>query len=77
MGKGKFVAHDEIAEKIKNEGVCFGIQWDAVDRFYKIHTQEKKEIIDGLIAEGREPKSGTDGRIELFFEESGRKSSGR
>jgi|GEM_PF-3488959 Predicted polymerase, most proteins contain PALM domain, HD hydrolase domain and Zn-ribbon domain len=75
VGKGKFVLKDEIAAKLKNEGICFGIKEDAIDRFFKIHTEENKEITDGLIAEGREPKYGTDGNVELFFEQSGRKSS--
>lgn len=74
VGKGKFVSRDDVALKIKNEGVCFGINEDAIDGLLKVHTEEKKEITDELIAEGRKPKPGTDGKIELFFEESGTKS---
>lgn len=53
VGRGKFVLRDDIAAKLKNEGVCYGIKWDAIDRLLKIHTDEKKEITDEIIAEGR------------------------
>lgn len=75
VGKGRFVIWEDIIEKLKNEGICYGRHGDHIDRLLRIYTEEKKEICNELIAEGLESKRGIDGKVELLFEKNDKNSA--
>ena len=54
----------ELLEKLNELGIIYGIKQEEIDKA----AAEGKEVLERLIAEGRYPVNGSDGKIEFLFD---------
>jgi len=62
--EGEELKADDILKALKNSGVVYGVDIDAVERIVR----EKKYNTNFLVAKGKEPVAGRDGEIRFYFE---------
>lgn len=60
---GKRLGKNDILNEIKNKKIVFGVDEDAIDKYL----ENPRYLENIVVATGKEPRHGTDARIEYFF----------
>ncbi|MBN1577115.1 MAG: DUF342 domain-containing protein [Chitinispirillaceae bacterium] len=77
LGAGKALTPDLIIKELKNKGVVYGIDNDAILKATDESESTKRTLTDIRAAAGCEPGRGEDGRIEFNFDPEGKEDDFR
>jgi uncharacterized protein (DUF342 family) len=70
IAEGEAVQSDQVVQWLRDQGVNRGVDVRAIQQAVK-QAAGGEEVQDVVVARGREPKAGTDGRVERFARTAG------
>lgn len=66
-GDGKFVTFEEVLNELERKGITRGVKQTSIKEYVEQVQNTKTEVLDMVIAEGKEPVNGQDAQIEYLF----------